>query len=144
MEKLIQYLKRHPFITSEQARKIGISAVELKKWCDQEKIHRLTRGYYGLETLSSMPEQVVAMIPQPCAMGGLSALHQYGYTNYVIREVTVIVPNDHPIVRRPGVRTIRQIKKIYELGLTTLQTEWDQSKFQTVKKPLLMACEAAT
>jgi predicted transcriptional regulator of viral defense system len=124
VEKLTEHLKHRSFITAAQARSMGISLAELKKWCDQNKIHRLARGYYGLETLSAMPEQVVAMIPQPCAMGGISALHHYGYTNYVIQDVTVIVPNDHQIIRRPGVRTIRQTKPIFKLGLTKVQTDW--------------------
>lgn len=139
MEKIITHLKHHPFISSAQARKLGVSAVELKRWCDQGSIHRLSRGYYGLETLSSMSPQVVALIPQPSAMAGISALIYYGYTNVVEHEVWVLIPKGHPPVNRPGVYSMRQKEENFKMGLATVETEWGTIKITDREKTVLDA-----
>ncbi len=121
---LLSYLKSHPHVSAVQAKKMGISPVELKRWCDARKIYRLSRGYYGLETMSSAPEQVIALIPQPCAMSGITALIHYGYTNAIGNKVWVLVPEGYPPINRPDVETMRQIKKNYQTGLTKIKTKW--------------------
>ena len=139
MEKLTTYLKRHPYIKTAQARTLGISPVELKRWCDKGSIHRLSRGYYGLETLSSMAPQIVAMIPQPCAMAGISALIEYGYTNAIGHEVWVLVPEGLPPINRPGVCTMRQKNEHFKIGLVTMNTQWGPIKITDREKSVLDA-----
>lgn len=139
VERLKDYLKTHPFITAKRAHGIGVSGVELKRWCDQNLIHRLSRGYYGLETLSSMSEQVVAMIPQPSAMAGISALVHYGYTNVIENEVWVVIPKNLPPINRPGIHTIRQEKEYFEIGITTVDTQWGKIKITDREKTVLDA-----
>jgi len=127
------------FITAKEARGMGISPVELKRWCDHKLIHRLFRGYYGLETLSSMSAQVVAMIPQPSAMAGISALVHYGYTNVIENEVWVVTPKGLPPINRPGIHTIRQEEVYFEIGITTINTEWGKIRITDREKTVLDA-----
>ena len=139
LQNLISYLKARPHIAASQAKKMGISPVELKRWCDLGKIHRLSRGYYGLETLSTAPEQLVSMINQPCAMAGISALIHYGYTNAIGNHAWVLVPNGYPPINRPDIETMRQTKRNYDLGLTKIDTNWGQILITDREKTLIDA-----
>jgi predicted transcriptional regulator of viral defense system len=135
--KALAYLKEHTAISAAQAKEIGVSRHELKLWADRGVIHRLARGYYGVEVLSASPEQVITLIGQPCAMAGLSALAHYGYTNYVVNKVWVLIPDDSPVINRPDVHTMRQVPKVFKLGLADLETSWGNIKITDREKSVI-------
>jgi predicted transcriptional regulator of viral defense system len=96
---------------------------ELKRWVDSATIRRVRRGVYLLKEPSHQPEEVVASIPQPCALAGISSLVYWEYSEFIPEKVWVAVPHTH-LIDHPEVQTVRQIPRVYELGLTEINTDW--------------------
>jgi predicted transcriptional regulator of viral defense system len=133
------FLKQHPMMTIADAKKIGISRHELKLWTDKGELFRLNRGVYSAIEPSDTPEQVVASIKKPCAIGGITALIYYMYTNVIKRKTWVLVPKGHPIINRPDVETMRQIPAVFKIGLVTIDSEWGPVQIVDREKAVLDA-----
>jgi predicted transcriptional regulator of viral defense system len=139
LDTVINYLKKHPTVTSRKAREFGVSRHELKLWTDSGKVHRINYGVYSLSEANDTPEEIIATIKRPCALAGITALVHYGYTNVIEQKTWVLIPLPRPRILRKNVETMRQKPNVFKVGLTTIQSKWGPIQIVDREKAVLDA-----
>jgi hypothetical protein len=139
LTKLHEYLNKHPKLTLAEAEGLGISRSELKRWVDAGEVYRIGRGVFSRSEPMETPEQIAATLKPPCAIGGITALIHYDYTNVIGHKTWIVVPKDRGIINRPDVETIRQIPQVFKIGLTKLDTDWGSVQIVDREKAVLDA-----
>jgi predicted transcriptional regulator of viral defense system len=139
LNKAQVYLKKHPILTVSEAQRLGISRTELKRWVDAGAVHRIGRGVYSLIEPMKTPDELIVTLRPPCAIGGITALIHYGYTNVIGHKTWILVPKNHAVISRPDVETMRQNLNIYKLGLVTMKTDWGPVQIVDREKAVLDA-----
>lgn len=124
-QKALDLLSKQLTFTSEEARKNSIPSRMLAHFCQQGIIERIGRGIYKhshfessihleyedlIATCSSIPEGVICLT---------TALYLYGYTDQMLREYWIAVPNSQKSPKRTHTRVVRM--RNITLGLTTIQ-----------------------
>lgn len=122
---ILSLLLKKPLFKAEDARILGIPSRMLAYYCQRGVIERVSRGLYrvidassGIDLdfeelvliASSIPHGVICLI---------SALCYYNFTDQIMREYWIAVPNEDKSPKRPHTRIVRMRNMV--LGKTTVK-----------------------
>lgn len=123
-QNALNHLSKQLIFTSKEARQISIPSRMLSHFCQIGLIERIGRGIYKnsnfesginleledlIATCESIPEGVICLT---------TALHLYGYTDQMMREYWIAIPNSKKSPKRLHTRIIRM--RNMTLGLTSI------------------------
>jgi len=122
--KLLEYIKRHHFITLTEAQALGVSRMSLGRLVVKGELHRVERQVYSTELdwltdplKKYMP--VCALMPD-AVICGISALTYYDLTDEEERKIWVALPHEKRsrssrcrVIRPSGLSLTLGIKKFH-------------------------------
>ena len=118
--KLIKFIEKNHFITSDEAAELGINPMMMSRLAADEAIYRIEHGIYttNLDWLTHpLKKYMVACTRFPRAViCNISALTYYDLTDEEERQTWIAVPPPQTI-NNPRYRVIRPTGSAYTLGI---------------------------
>jgi len=109
----LEELKKYPFFTVSEAKKLGLSSRMISYYCKKGVIARLDRGIYQVKGAKESPDfeyeylaQIARSIPNS-TICLISALSIYDLTDEIMRENWIAIPHSTSAKKRPDTRIIR-------------------------------------
>lgn len=141
-QALKSFLQEYDFITLQEARGIGFSAMALSRLVTQGNLFRVARGIYAnkLEWMTHPLKKyapVCTIIPE-AVICGISALTYYDLTNDEERKIWVALPEQKRIVDN-RYHIIRMSSERYTLGIKKQRIGKRYVKIYEIEKAIIDA-----
>ncbi len=121
-DKIAKFIHKHSFITLDEARKLGMTAMALSRLVQSEDVYRIERGVYAQDLAwltDPLKKYIVACALYPEAIiCGVSALSYYDLTDEEERQTWIALPAPK-IIHNPRYHVIRPSGLAYTLGIET-------------------------
>ena len=119
-EAISEYLSSNLFITTEEARGLGVNKMALSRLVDDENLFRIGRGVYTDELdwlTDDLKKYIVPCAKYPGAViAGISALSYHDLTDQEERKTWVAVKKPNMVIN-PKYKTLRLSGLCYSLGI---------------------------
>lgn len=141
-DKILKIIDKNLFITTVEARRLGIGAMTLSRMLAKEELFSTERGVYTttLEWLTDpLKKYLTACTLYPEAViSGISALTYYDLTDEEERKVWITIPVNQ-VVRNSKYRAVRSQGHCYSLGIQTFKFGKRRVKIYNIEKTVVDA-----